>query len=150
MLRMGKTKGYQPLNTFREVLRLDLEPYKPASKTPIRKLVYKTLRGLGFFFFFTRRIQLFSFCIFSVYSLIKGCKWQYQSRQKQDLCRGQYIQSPHECAGRLGGQRFDLGTVTVVQSPPFHTSTRILKICGTSRFSKTANMCRITKECTLK
>lgn len=51
----GKDKGYQPLDTFDEVLRLELEQREPVSKTPMRKLVYKILIALAVFFFFTRR-----------------------------------------------------------------------------------------------
>lgn len=69
----GKDKGYQPLDTFHEVLRLELEQREPVSKTPIRKLVYKILITLAVFFFFTRREKKNQFLFFFVYSLVKGC-----------------------------------------------------------------------------
>lgn len=85
--------GYSPwsLKTRTE------EQSEPISRTPIRKLDYKILIGLGVLLFFARRKEttVFLFFLYFVCPLLKSCKQQsepWQNRAVQHLTA--------ECAGR--------------------------------------------------
>lgn len=139
-MRMGRTRGYEPFDTSHEVSGLQLEHYKPVSRTPIRKLFTKYLEVS---FFFIRRDRknslssspLLSFCLLPAEGLLIAV-WV---TTKPASLQGAILSVTTRVCSRLKGQ-LTLGQ-PVWKHPsatPFHTVGRALKRRGTPRLPKTA------------